>query len=137
MQQVRDAGLDRGGEQALRGEHVARHVGLELLPTAQQPGHGGEVEDRVRAGEQRTQVCAAQVGFVEGEALLLAQGGEIAFLERARVVGDEVVDAGDAVSAGDELFAEVLADETVGAGDDAMCHRSPHGLPDAVRPLLR
>ncbi len=93
---MRNAGLD-GGEQALRGEHVARHVGLELLPTAQQPGHGGEVEDRVGAGEQGTQVSAAQVGFVEGEALLLAQADEIALLQRKQVVGDEGVDAGGAV----------------------------------------
>ncbi len=74
------------------------------------------MKDDVHAVEHGGQVGVAQVQLMEGEVRVGAQAGQVAFLDRARVVGDEGVNAGDGVAGGDQQFAEMRADEAGSAG---------------------
>ena len=70
----------------------------------------------------RPSSAVAQVQFVETEAGVAARRFEVVLLDRARVVGDERVDADHLVALGEQRLAKMRSDESRGSCDQTSTH---------------
>src|SRR6185437_8441773 len=93
-------------------------VQIEVRPAACQSRHGGEVNDCFDPGEQIFEGIAAQVERVETKARMTAEPRQVRFLRGARIKGDKRIESDDAMPRLEQVFAEVGADESGGAGDE-------------------
>src|SRR5205807_1055509 len=81
------------------GLDVAGPVAVEVGPTLDEAGLGGDVEDDLGAGEDRIEGIGAKVEGMKPEAGPALETGEVAALDGGIVVGNEGVDADDLVAA--------------------------------------
>jgi hypothetical protein len=119
-------------DQAVRREQVARRVGLDVGPAPGQAGHRCEMDDRGGAVEKRLELGRPEVDLVEGETRAADEPGDVALLDRARVVIDERVDADDLVATGQQCLGKVRSNKPGDAGDDNAHQRTLPAHDDVV-----
>ncbi len=85
-------------------------------------GLGRQVDDAVEVavpvGQRQHRVAVRDVGFEEGECLVLAQRFQPGELQDRVVVGAEIVDPDDRLAARQQGAGDVRSDEAGGTGDE-------------------